>query len=235
MHCCCRSSAGAHRVSRVHGRRFAREPDMHKGLAQVSNKIGVRHGACRVHVSPRVHVGEDKSSVKHGAGLHAQVVDPALTRVLGLRHVQEVSAVLVVLAAVKVKPDVRGEHLAEAIVPPAALEVVVAQQEFEAEADGRAHCEPPLPVGGTRGRSDAERFDDCPHHRHRESGRLLHLVLVLSPHRLECRVDAHALVLERGDVVESTDEGERVLRDPDCANIVLALGQLDAVERYVCC
>jgi hypothetical protein len=82
---------------------------------------GVWHGALRVHVTLRVHVGEHEAGAEHCASLDAQVVHSTFAGVCGRRHVQEVATVYVADAfveveVVEVEADVSGEHLAVALV-----------------------------------------------------------------------------------------------------------------------
>ena len=78
---------------------------------------------------------EHEAAAKNYLGQEAHVVDAEDGWVFGARHIQEIATVLVVFTAVEVEADVGHEDLTEALVPAAPPQVVVPQEQLEAEPD----------------------------------------------------------------------------------------------------
>ena len=89
------------------------------------------------------------------------MVDAELVRALRPSDIEEVFPVLVVLPTAEVEADVGHKHLAVAFVPAAPLEVVVPQQQFEAESDAGADHELPLARRRPAGPHEAEAETGC--------------------------------------------------------------------------
>eukprot|EP00614_Pseudopedinella_elastica_P005095 CAMPEP_0172594750 /NCGR_PEP_ID=MMETSP1068-20121228/14224_1 /TAXON_ID=35684 /ORGANISM="Pseudopedinella elastica, Strain CCMP716" /LENGTH=105 /DNA_ID=CAMNT_0013392949 /DNA_START=25 /DNA_END=338 /DNA_ORIENTATION=- len=104
------------------------------------------------------------------------MVDAEHVQVLRPSDIKEVSPVLLVLPTAEVEADVGHKHLAVAFAPAAPLEVVVSQEQFEAEFGADAGHELPLVRRRPVGPHKAETDEDGANHVHREARRLSCLV-----------------------------------------------------------
>mmetsp|Transcript_37944 Transcript_37944/g.84797 ORF Transcript_37944/g.84797 Transcript_37944/m.84797 type:complete len:239 (-) Transcript_37944:778-1494(-) len=226
----CGGPPGAHGVRRIYSRLLGCEANVDQGRAQVGDEHFVGHGRVSVNRARGVDRAEHEAAAKNYLGQEAHVVDAEDGWVFGARDIQEIATVLVVFPAVEVEADVGHEHLAVAFVPAAPLEVVVPQQQFEAESDADADHELPLVRRRPVGPHEAKPDEDGAHHVHREARRLSCLAPVRAAHRLEGRVDAHARVNGGGQFVEGAEHAQGALSQRYATDRVTRLGHLGEVR-----